>query len=168
MLSKILLLRPSSRYLLNTKLANNISMRFFASAAQIDDEDSIPENFRDDRTLNFAKNNPTIKNDMLLDEILNKEHNLSSLDSLYSANAKTMSLLQHSFLLYKVNQVYKEIKKRNVPGEDLPERSGLQLENLAQAKHIANNIQKQICFHINRNVKGLDAQALQITINSIS
>ena len=93
MLSKLLFFRTTSRYVLNTKLANSISMRYFAASSLIDDEDSIPENFRDDRTLNIAKNTPGIKNDALLDEILNREHNLSSLDALYNANSKSMSLL---------------------------------------------------------------------------
>ena len=106
MLSKLLLLRPSSRYCVHTtRLTTKMTMRLFASsaAAQVDDEDSIPESFREDRSLNIAKNTPGLNTDSLLNEILNKEHNLSSLDSIYISNAKSMTLLQHSFLLYKVN-----------------------------------------------------------------
>jgi len=61
----------------------------------------MPDNVRDDRTLNIAKNQP--KNDSLLNELLNREHNLSSLDAYYNGNQKQMSVLHHSILLYKVN-----------------------------------------------------------------
>ncbi len=91
----------------------------------------MPEIVRDDRTLNIAQNQPNIKNDYLLNELINREHNLSTLEAFYNGNQKGMSVFHHSILLYKINNIYREIKKRNSPGkEDLPERSGPALENL--------------------------------------
>lgn len=91
----------------------------------------MPDNVRDDRTLNIAQNRPNIKSDNLLNELLHREHNLSTLDAYYNGNQKQMNVFHHSILLYKVNQIYKEIKKRSAPGsEDLPERQGPALENL--------------------------------------
>ena len=113
-----------------------LQMRAF-SAAQlgVEDEDSVPENLREDRTLNIAKSSPNIKNDPLISDLLNKEHNMSTLDSFYNGNQKIMNMLHHSFLLYKVNQTYKEVKRRNSPGSDeLPERAGPPLETPEQAK----------------------------------
>lgn len=48
----------------------------------------MPESVRDDRTLNIAKNQPNIKSDILLNELLNREHNLSTLESFYNGNQK--------------------------------------------------------------------------------
>lgn len=145
---------------------------FMAAASQHqldDDEESVPENLREDRTLSIAKSSPNLKNDMLMNELLFKEHNLSTLDSFYNVNQKEMSLLHHSVLLYKINQTYKEIKKRNAPGhEELPERPGPALEHPSEAQQIASNIFKQVCFHFNRNIKNLDAQSLQTTLINIS
>ncbi len=55
-----------------------------------------------------------IKNDPVVFELLNKDHNIGSLEGFYNSYQKEMSLLQHSFLLYRVNKVYREIKKRNL------------------------------------------------------
>jgi hypothetical protein len=63
----------------------------------------VPENLREDRTLNIAKSTPNINNDPLISDLLNKEHNLGSLEAFYNGNQKAMNLLHHSFLLYKVN-----------------------------------------------------------------
>lgn len=105
--------------------------------------------------------------------MLNKEHNISSLESFYKANQKEMSLLHHSFLLYKVNQVFKEIKKKSALGpkalqQHLEETGHHHLENYEQAQIMASSIYKQVCFHLNRNVKQLDIVALQTTLNSVS
>ena len=77
-----------------------------------------------------------------------------------------MNLVQHSFLLYRVNQVYKDVKKRSQHNTDTEEH--MPVENLTQVQHIASNIFKQVCFHINRNVKNLDIQAVQSALNTIS
>ena len=106
-------------------------MRSFSAASQFDDEDAMPDNVRDDRTLNIAKNQPNIKSDFLLNELLNKEHNLATLEAFYNGNQKQMNLFHHSILLYKVNQIYKEIVKRSgLSNEELPERQGPYLENI--------------------------------------
>lgn len=63
-------------------------MRAFSAASQYDDEDSMPDNVRDDRTLSIAKNYPNIKTDFLLNELLNREHNLSTLEALYNSSQK--------------------------------------------------------------------------------
>lgn len=78
-----------------------------------------------------------------------------------------MNVFHHSILLYKVNQIQREITKRN-SGEELPERQGPALENLDNAKSIANSLFKQVCFHINRHIKELDIQSLQTTLQSIA
>lgn len=79
-------------------------MKHFAQSVKVvEDEDSIPENLRDDRTLNIAKNSPGLKDDPIIRELLNSQHNLSTLDNFYNSNQKTMNLVQHSFLLYRVN-----------------------------------------------------------------
>ena len=70
----------------------------------------MPEKLREDRALNIAQ--AQTKNDALLNDIVNKEQTMSSLDNLYNSNQKQMSLLHHSFLLYRVNSVYKELKKK--------------------------------------------------------
>ena len=81
-----------------------------------------------------------MKNDHILNELLNKEHNISSLEGLYNAYQKEMTLLHHSFLLYRVNQVYKEIKRRQSnPNEERPE-GGVSLEKSEQALHIGSRI----------------------------
>ena len=77
-----------------------------------------------------------------------------------------MNLVQHSFLLYRVNQVYKDVNKRSQHNTDTEEH--MPVENLTQVQHIASNIFKQVCFHINRNVKNLDIQAVQSALNTIS
>ncbi len=95
------------------------SLRPFSTSgrsSQADDEESVPEKFREDRALNIAQNSPQLKNDRLLQELLQKEHNISSLESFYNVNQKQMNLLHHSFLLYRVNQVYKEIKRKEAAG----------------------------------------------------
>ena len=90
----------------------------------------MPENVRDDRTLNIAKNRPNIKNDFLLNELLNREHNMSSLEAFYNGNQGQMNVFHHSILLYKVNQIQREITKRkNMSPEELPERQGPALED---------------------------------------
>jgi len=73
-------------------------------------------------------------------------------------------------LLYRVNQVYKELKKKHhlVAAGEVQEENAPQLENLAQVQQIASSIFKQVCFHINRNVKQLDIQSLQSALNTIS
>ena len=81
-----------------------LQMRAFSAAQlSVEDEESVPENLREDRTLNIAKSVPNIKNDPLISDLLNKEHNMSTLDAFYNGNQKTMNMLHHSFLLYKVN-----------------------------------------------------------------
>jgi hypothetical protein len=52
----------------------------------VDDEDSIPENFRDDRTLNIAKNTPGLKDDPIISELLNNQQNMTTLDNFYNSN----------------------------------------------------------------------------------
>jgi hypothetical protein len=42
------------------------------------------------------------------------------------------------------------------------------MDNLDQAKQSANYIFKQVCFHINRNVKKLDSQTIQSALSTIS
>jgi hypothetical protein len=77
-----------------------------------------------------------------------------------------MSLLHHSYLLYKVNQVYKEVKKRHAAKKEVREATENQEEEVAQtlkletpdeAKPIANSIFKQVCFYINRNASNLES-----------
>ena len=70
-------------------------------------------------------------------------------------------------MLYKVNSVYKEIKKKHgAKPESLDEVKeeeavgGIKLENPDEAKTIANSIFKQVCFHINRNASQLDSQSI--------
>lgn len=94
-----------SQYSLYASLLNRVQVRNFAqvSASQVDDEDSIPENFREDRTLNIAKNTPGLKDDPVISELLNNQQNMTTLDNFYNSNQKTMNLVQHSFLLYRVN-----------------------------------------------------------------
>lgn len=90
----------------------------------------MPENVRDDRTLNIAKNRPNIKNDFLLNELLHREHNMSSLEAFYNGNQSQMNVFHHSILLYKVNQIQKEISKRKgMSPDELPERQGPALED---------------------------------------
>jgi hypothetical protein len=121
----------------------------------------MPESVRDDRTLSIAKNQPNIKSDFLLNELLNREHNLSTLEAFYNGNQKQMNVFHHSILLYKVNQIQKEISKRKaMSAEELPERQGPTLENPQQGQQIASSIFKQVCFHINRHIKDLDTQSL--------
>lgn len=61
--------------------------RFASSAAsRVDDEDSIPENFREDRTLNIAKNSPGLKDDPVINELLNNQQNMTTLDNFYNSN----------------------------------------------------------------------------------
>lgn len=118
-----------------------------AFSARVDDEESVPEKLREDRALSIAQTQT--KTDALLNEILNKEQTMSSLDNLYNVHQKQMSLLHHSFLLYRVNSVYKDIKKKP-EGDDAVHISP---ESLASALHIGRSIYRQVCFHINRNVK---------------
>jgi hypothetical protein len=95
MLSLLLLNTSKTTYRLVSRRANTLSLysslaklsaRGFSAASQYDDEDSMPENVRDDRTLNIAKNQPNIKSDFLLNELLNKEHNLATLEAFYNGN----------------------------------------------------------------------------------
>ena len=108
MLSLLLLNRSTSRLLSRRAMYSQFSklqLRTFAAASNYDDEDSMPENVRDDRTLNIAKNRPNIKNDFLLNELLNREHNMSSIEAFYNGNQRQMNVFHHSILLYKVNQI---------------------------------------------------------------
>ena len=114
MLSLLLLNTSKTSYRLTYRRANTLSLysnlarlqiRGFSAASQYDDEDSMPDSVRDDRTLNIAKNQPNIKNDFLLNELLNREHNLATLEAYYNGNQKQMNLFHHSILLYKVNQI---------------------------------------------------------------
>jgi hypothetical protein len=140
---------------------SRLQLRTFAAASTYDDEDSMPENVRDDRTLNIAKNRPNIKNDFLLNELLNREHNMSSLEAFYNGNQSQMNVFHHSILLYKVNQIQREISKRkSMNPDELPERQGPALEDHQLGQQIANRIFKQVCFHINRHIKDLDTQSL--------
>ena len=66
----------------------NLPIRTFAAASNYDDEDTMPENVRDDRTLTIAQNIPNIKNDFILNDLLHRDHNLSTLDALYNSNQK--------------------------------------------------------------------------------
>jgi hypothetical protein len=107
-----------------------MQLRSFAAAVNVDDEDSLPENVRDDRTLNIAKSQPNLKNDLILSELLNREHNMSTLDAFYNGNQKQMNVFHHSILLYKVNQIQKEINRRKgMSPDELPERHGPTLED---------------------------------------
>lgn len=69
----------------------------------MEDEDSIPESLREDRALNIVQNSPQLQNDALLNDLLNKEHNMASLQSFYNVYQKEMNLVHNSFLLYRVN-----------------------------------------------------------------
>jgi len=120
-----------------------------AFSARVDDEESVPEKLREDRALSIAQTQT--KTDALLNEILNKEQTMSSLDNLYNVHQKQMSLLHHSFLLYRVNSVYKDIKKK--PEGDDAAVHIISPESVASALHIGRSIYRQVCFHINRNVK---------------
>lgn len=61
------------------------SIRMYSAAAQsFEDDDSVPENLREDRTLLLAQTSPSLKNDPILNELLNKEHSLSSLQNFYN------------------------------------------------------------------------------------
>lgn len=106
-----------------------------------------------------------------MQELLNKEHNIGSLESFYNVNQKQMDLMHHSFLLYRVNQVYKEIKRRSANPEAAAaeeQATGPQLEPLNVAQQVASSIYKQVCFHINRHVKDLEGQALHTVLSTVS
>lgn len=81
-------LNARSQYALYPRLLNHIKARPFASqsGSRVDDEDSIPENFREDRTLNIAKNSPGLKDDPVINELLNNQHNMTTLDNFYNSN----------------------------------------------------------------------------------
>ena len=137
------------------------TVRAFSSrpAAAIDDEDNVPDNLKEDRALHLAQTSPHLKNDPLLSELLNREHSMGSLQSFYDSKQKEMTLLHHSFLLYKVNQVFKEIKRRHATKtepsaegeEETTQQPMSRLEGIEDAKTMANRIFKQVCFYINRN-----------------
>ena len=50
----------------------------------------------------------------MLNDLLNHQHSIQNLESFYNTHYKDMSLLHHSFLLYKVNQVSKELRKAHL------------------------------------------------------
>lgn len=151
-------LLAATRLPLSSQLLVRQSFKAFSQhqTVKLDDEESVPENFREDRTLHMAQNTPHLKNDTLLNEIMNKEHNMASLSNIFNSHQRDMSLLHHSFLLYKLNSVYKEIKRRQGQHAEQEEKTGPNLENAATAQQIGNSVFKQVCFIINRNVKDLD------------
>lgn len=81
-------LNARSQYALYSRLLNHVQAKRFASSAasRVDDEDSIPENFREDRTLNIAKNSPGLKDDPVINELLNNQQNMTTLDNFYNSN----------------------------------------------------------------------------------
>lgn len=48
--------------------------------------------------------------DPVINDLLNKEHSLASLEQYFNVHQKEMSLLQHAFLLYRTNKIQKYIK----------------------------------------------------------
>jgi hypothetical protein len=78
-----------------------VSRCFSSSSSNIqDEEDSIPDQLKEDRALNIAEG---LKGDPIIHDLLHKEQTINSLDSFYNINQKEMSLLHHSFLLYRIN-----------------------------------------------------------------
>lgn len=84
-----------------------------------------------------------------------------------------MNLLHNSYLLYKVNQVYKEIKKRHSAKQEATEEgqeetASARLESVEEARSIGNSIFKQVIFFINRNAEQLDSHSIQQALNGIA
>ena len=71
----------------------------------------MPELYREDRALGIAETQ--YKNDKIINDIIHKEQSIGSLQSYYNSDYKSMNLLHNSFMLYRVNELFKDAQKRS-------------------------------------------------------
>lgn len=89
-----------------------ITPRHFATKRhEAEDEENIPETHIEDRALGIAQTHH--KNDVILNEILNKELSLSGLQSYYNSHYQSLHLLHHCYVLYRANKLFVDIKRRS-------------------------------------------------------